>query len=32
MSFVRTSLGLAALALGAPGLVQAQKQFTLSGE
>ena len=31
MSFVRASLGLAALALSAPGLVQAQKQFTLSG-
>jgi Uncharacterized conserved protein len=31
MSFVRASLGLAALALSTPGLVQAQKQFTLSG-
>ena len=31
MSFVRASLGLAALALSIPGLAQAQKQFTLSG-
>lgn len=31
MSFVRVSLGLAALALVHPGLAQAQKQFTLSG-
>ena len=32
MSFVRASLGLAALALCAPGLVQAQKQFTIAGD
>ena len=32
MSFARASLGLAALALCAPGLLQAQKQFTLSGD
>ena len=31
MSFVRASLGLAALALSIPGIAQAQKQFTLSG-
>ena len=31
MSFVRASLGLAALALAFPGLAQAQKQFTLAG-
>jgi len=32
MSFARASLGLAALALCVPGLAQAQKQFTLSGD
>ncbi len=32
MSFARASMGLAALALCVPGLAQAQKQFTLSGD
>ena len=32
MSYARASLGLAALALCAPTLCQAQKQFTLSGD
>jgi hypothetical protein len=31
MSFARASLGLAALALSVPGMLHAQKQFTLSG-
>jgi len=32
MSLIRASLTVAALVLGVPGLSQAQKQFTLSGD